>query len=91
MLLALLGATAKHNNQAFSVLPEINPVTGPEVDSVFEYSRTNTLNVRKISGGKPCQGSRHFGRSIRVQTSKPIREGTATIEFKIFPNFDHSS
>src|SRR6202041_1175940 len=38
--LALLGATAEDNHQTLAVLPEIDPVTRPEVDSILEHTRT---------------------------------------------------
>src|SRR5580658_8880416 len=38
------------------VLPEIDPVTRPEVDSVLEHTRTDTFDVREIAGksGQSC-------------------------------------
>ena len=90
MLLALLSTATQHNHQVFSFFSEVDPVTGPEVDLNSKHTRTDTLDVREISGGKPSQGGCHFGRGLRIQTSEPIREGTATVGRKILPNFDHA-
>ncbi len=90
MLLALLAATTQHNYQTLSVFAEIDPVSRPEVDSVLEHTGTNTLNVREISGGKPGQSCCHFGRSLRVQISEPIRKRATTFGIEVFSNFDHS-
>jgi hypothetical protein len=60
-----------------------------EVDPELKHAGTDALDVREISGAKTSQGGCHLGRSLRIQTTEPIRERTATDGLKILPNLDH--
>ena len=89
VLLALLATTTQHNHQTLSVFTEIDPISRPEVDSVLEHAGTNALNAREIAGGKPGQSGCHFGRSLRIQMSEPVRKRAATLAIEVFSNFAH--
>ena len=48
-LLTLLGTAAKQQNQTFTILAKVDPVTGAEIQLVFEYAGPKTLYVRKVA------------------------------------------
>jgi len=50
LLLAFLGAAAEQNDEAVSVLAEINAVAGPEIDAALEHPGTDALTFEKL----PC-------------------------------------
>src|SRR5579862_5021464 len=49
LMLAFLGTAAEQNDEAVSVLAEINAVAGPEIDAALEYAGTDTLDVREVA------------------------------------------
>ena len=72
-MLAFLGTAAEQNDEAVSVLAEINAVAGPEIDAALEYAGTDTLDVREVALRQTGQRRRHFGGSLRAQAVEPGR------------------
>ena len=77
-LLALLRATRQQNHQRFAVAPEIDAVSRPEVDPVFEHAFANRFDVGEVTVLQPNKSSRDLGARNRLQFRKPLREGLRT-------------
>jgi hypothetical protein len=72
VLLTLLGAAAKQNNQPLTIFSEINPVARTKIYPQLEHTGTNTFNIRDIAQSEPGKSSGHFSCDLRVQSVKPI-------------------
>jgi hypothetical protein len=87
-LLPFLGAPAKQDHQRAAVAPEVNPVAGTKIDSVFEHALANGLHVGKITlldaGNCRC----YLCSRDRFQFREPIRE-RATFTRDVITNLKH--
>src|SRR5580692_6999832 len=73
LLLAFLGAGAEQNDEAVSVLAEINAAAGSEIDAALEHSGTDALDVREVALRQTGQRRCHLGGSLRTQAVEPGR------------------
>jgi hypothetical protein len=64
LLLAFLGAAAEQNDEAVSVLAEINSLAGPEIDAALEHPGTDALDVREVALRQTGQRRCHLGGSL---------------------------
>jgi hypothetical protein len=55
-LLALFRAPAKQDDECLTILTEVNPAAGSEVELVLEHSMTDTFDVREIAERDPGHG-----------------------------------
>src|SRR5262249_34196875 len=60
-LLALLRAAYQKDHQRRAVLPEIDPVSWSEIDSILKYACTDRFDVGKIPLLRPDDGARDLG------------------------------
>jgi len=89
VLLLLLRATAKQNDNPFPVFSEVNPVAWAKVDAVFKDSAADTLHIREIPQSQAIKGGRYTACGLGIQPVKPRSEEISPVPAKIFPDVDH--
>jgi hypothetical protein len=88
-LLALLRAARQQNHQRFAVAPEIDAVSRPEVDPVFEHAFANRFDVGEVTVLQPNKSSRDLGAQNRLQFRKLLREGLHTAGGHVVAKLGH--
>jgi len=48
-MLAFLSPAAEEDNDCVSILPEVDPVSGAEINAAFMDASTDTLGIREIT------------------------------------------
>jgi len=91
LLLALLRATRKQNDEAAAVTPEVNAVSGAKVNPVFENTVANRLGVGQVAIRNPLKRGCYFRRGMNVECAQPLREGASTSGIDVLPNVEHGS
>ena len=91
LLLALLGATAKQDDESVPVLAEIDPVAGAKIYPAFKDTSADSFGVRKIALFDSDQGCRHLGGRAGIQPIESPGVGTAALGIDIFPDLNHTN
>ncbi|MGA9556625.1 MAG: hypothetical protein WA618_18980 [Terriglobales bacterium] len=86
--MSLLSSTAEQNYQTVSVVPEVNAVSGTEIDLVFHHSATNCFDIRVVALRKPRNANCNFSCCLCIQIVEPICIGTTTTWIQVFKNRD---
>jgi hypothetical protein len=89
-LLALFRAPAKQDDECLTILTEVNPAAGSEVELVLEHSMTDTFDVREIAERDPGHGHCYLRSGLGIQIIEPCRVRVAALGVEIFSNVDHS-
>src|SRR5271155_3386958 len=74
MLLPFLCASDQQNHKMLTISTKVDPVSGPEINFEFEYSISNTFDIREITLSDPDQCSCNLCGSWRVQSVEPFFE-----------------
>jgi len=90
-LLAFLRATREQNNEPAAVPPEVNAVAGAKINSVFENTTANRLDVGQVTIRNPLKRRRYFRRSMNMECAQPLREGASSRGIDLFPKVEHDS
>jgi hypothetical protein len=77
-LLALLRSAGQQNHQGFAIAPEINPVSGAEIDAEFEYAFANRFHVGEVTPLEPGDRTRNFDSGDEVEILEPVGRSRQT-------------
>ena len=73
----------------FPVAREIDPVSRPEIDFVFQRALTDGFNVGEIALLHPGDSAGNLGARYRVQIREPFSERLMAIRGHVITDFGH--
>jgi len=88
-VLVLLSSAPNQDNERIAIFPEIDSITGPEINSALKDAGTDSFGVRKIPVLDPNQRGGNLGRCRCIESAEPLRKRAATLSIKILPDRDH--
>jgi hypothetical protein len=87
-LLPFLGSTGQQDDQALSVLPEINPEARPEIDSALVNPAANALHTGEVALRQSRNRYRHLGCGLRAQAFKPLGVRAAAVAVEVLEDLN---
>src|SRR5690349_4399437 len=89
VLLALLHAASQQDHQIWTILTEVDTITGPEIDPVLEHAFADRLHAGKVALLQPDDCARHLGARDCVDLRKPFRERRTAVRGDIVADVRH--
>src|SRR5450759_1398222 len=89
-LLPLLRAARQQDQQCVPVAPEIDSVSRPEIDLVFQHALADGFYVGEIALLHPGDNASNLGARYRVQIREPFSERLAAIRSHVITNLEHN-
>ena len=81
-------STTEQDDQTVTVLPEIDPVTGTEMQPEFHAPVAHRLAVAEVAKADPVESDADPGACLEIpQRVKPIAEGIAPGLCQVLPEF----
>ena len=84
-VLVFFSSAANQDNERIAIFPEIDSITGPEINSAFKDAGTDSLRVRKIPVLDPNQRGGNLGCCRCIESAEPLRKRAVTIRIKVLP------
>ena len=88
-LLAAFRAAPEEDDHGLAVPTEVDPVSRPRVDAVFQDSRANALGVGHDASAHAVQCRRDLDRGLTIEAVKPTFERAATLGIDVLGDLDH--
>jgi len=82
--LAVLRAARNQENEIVTVATEVDSISWPEVDPVFEHTAADAFGMGQVALLQPYQSYRQFGGSMRIESLEPACERTGTTRIEVF-------
>ena len=88
-LLPLLRSARQQDKQCLSVSREIDPISRPEIDLVFQHPLADGFYVGEIALIHPSDNAGNLGARYRVQIRNPFSERLVAIRGHEITDFEH--
>jgi hypothetical protein len=88
-LLPLLRAARQQDQQCLPVAREIDPISRPEIDLVFQHALADGFYVGDIALLHPGDAAGNLGARYRVQIREPFSERLVAIRGYVITDFEH--